>query len=1052
MTTSSLRALLAVTVLLAIALPVRSADKAVNPDEELLSEMRVGTDNASLFAFLRSRSTTAEKVPDLDRLIRHLGSDVFKERESAAAALVALEGKALASLRQAAKSKDQEIAKRAKECIEFIEWRARVSLSLAAVRVLLRRQPAGTVEALIRYLPHADEEAVVEEIYFGLDRIMVRSGKVDGVLAAALQDGSAARRALAACIVGRLGDEKQRGIVRTLLKDVDPWVRLRAAQGLLAAKDKAALPVLVSLLGETPVTLAWQAEELLHWVARESSPDLTVGSGTAKAGQKCRVAWETWWHAHRAKLDLNREDPWHRRPGLLLGWGSDTSARRVALCGCDDCPRWETRELNLTGPPRVSLLPGGHLLFRETERISERDLTGKVVWEFRRPEEWPLACRRLPSGNTLVVMRNFTTIRAWEVAPDGKGRACSPGYNFENYGVTGMSILPNGQLFFEASNSCWGFNFRTGDRVRRVANLPRSNGTYSLEPLPDGGVLVGHKGGVAELNPSGQVVWKCPNLQDRDPPGTFYTARRRNGNTLGYTKVVTEVARDGRQIAEWVTVAGQMRECLALVQLGFDRPRPPNWRADSASSRLQQLRHKNLWVRTWALERLTLLPPLSEEAVPALIAAFDAPDSELNTAADLLCRVLARIGPKAVPLLARAFKDHRPRVRAGVIRYFGYNWKDGKALVPEVIQALRDESWFVRRQAARSLLDWGPNSAAAVSALAAALKDEKVEVAVAAAEALGAIGTKAEAAVPALIEGLEHSNTEVAVAVAVAIGKIGPKAAKAIPTLVRALEGKRVRVAFTAAESLGSLGPVAEGAVPALLRAAKGKDLSIRGYAMYALGRLGPAGRAAVPFFAKTLLAPEYPYDRANIAGALGYMGPAGAPAVPALIACLKDKRAKTEERQKMTWALGKIGPGAKEAVPCLLAIIRTELKNDYLAADAAEALGEMGSVTEEVIPGLIGALNAERRFVSHSAAVRKERVRMAAVRALGRMGPAARAALPRLTELSKEKHFLGKWSGDVWTINTGETADEELGKEITLFGSFQPEVQRALHRIQAKP
>src|SRR5437588_614184 len=69
----------------------------------------------------------------------------------------------------------------------------------------------------------------------------VRDGKLDPALAAALDDREPARRAAAALVLGRYGTSEQRAAVRRLLTDREAKVRLRAAQGLLAARDGTAL-------------------------------------------------------------------------------------------------------------------------------------------------------------------------------------------------------------------------------------------------------------------------------------------------------------------------------------------------------------------------------------------------------------------------------------------------------------------------------------------------------------------------------------------------------------------------------------------------------------------------------------------------------------------------------------------------------------------------------------------------------------------------------------------------------------------------------------------
>jgi hypothetical protein len=79
-------------------------------------------------------------------------------------------------------------------------------------------------------------------------------------------------------------------------------VRLRAAQGLLAAGEREAVPTLAALL-TAPAEIAGRAEELL---ARLPSDKLPAPSTDRAA---FRAAWEAWWRVHRDRLALPRDDP-----------------------------------------------------------------------------------------------------------------------------------------------------------------------------------------------------------------------------------------------------------------------------------------------------------------------------------------------------------------------------------------------------------------------------------------------------------------------------------------------------------------------------------------------------------------------------------------------------------------------------------------------------------------------------------------------------------------------------------------------------------------------
>jgi hypothetical protein len=123
----------------------------------------------------------------------------------------------------------------------------------------------------------------------------------------ALAEKEPARRAVAALLLGRHGSAEQKAAVRKLLADPDPAVRLRAAQGLLAGREKAAVPVLLALLSEGPPDVARQADDLLSRAAGDTAPAASLGE-TKEQRAKCRAAWEGWWKANEARLDLAKAD------------------------------------------------------------------------------------------------------------------------------------------------------------------------------------------------------------------------------------------------------------------------------------------------------------------------------------------------------------------------------------------------------------------------------------------------------------------------------------------------------------------------------------------------------------------------------------------------------------------------------------------------------------------------------------------------------------------------------------------------------------------------
>jgi HEAT repeats len=220
----------------------------------------------------------------------------------------------LPKLRLALKSKDAESRRRAADIIEDIESGSMAARLTAAARLLQNRRPEGTVGVLIDYLPFAKDAAVEEEVLGTLTLLGVQAGKADPALVAALQSQAPAQRAAGAMLVGWAGTPEQRLSVKKLLNDPDARVRFRAAQGILAGGDKAAVPTLISLLEGVPFELSLRAEDLLQRAAGDLAPSITLAApsimlGESEVGRKlCAAAWRDWSQSHLEKLDLAKRD------------------------------------------------------------------------------------------------------------------------------------------------------------------------------------------------------------------------------------------------------------------------------------------------------------------------------------------------------------------------------------------------------------------------------------------------------------------------------------------------------------------------------------------------------------------------------------------------------------------------------------------------------------------------------------------------------------------------------------------------------------------------
>jgi HEAT repeat protein len=886
--------------------PLHAAEMAQDPDERLLQEAGINIDDASLLGFLADRLQVDPQ--HIGQLIRQLGDTSFQKREQAAQKLVALGSGAVLLLRQAITDPDPEIGRRAQVCLEEIPRDTRSILVPNMVGLLVRRRVAGTVEVLLRYLPSAEDDETQEEIWFGLDALAVSEGKAHPALIAALHDSSSLRRAAAACILGRQGHAIERAAVRKLLADPDSAVRLRAAQGLLAAKESAALAVLVALLDDPSTEVSWQAEELLHWVAGDDAPEPTIGAGTPESRQRCQAAWRAWSRQKGPKVDFAKLEQDHRRPGLILVRDSisagDKRTHRVWLCGCDGRPRWEMTISRSIAD--VHVLPRNRILLAEVDdkptfcRVTERALQGKILWQ-EYVTSRVVNCQRLPNGNTFIAAEGCLM----ETAPDGQ---MTYYHELDPASLRLVSATKRGtgpiRCVFKGRSRDWPAVVTTVDGVsgwkkgRPVRFQEDIDPRDDVRPIPRGQLLV---------RDSRLVPLRITDTTGRTlrriamPHSVDAVAPLHNGNLLVLYKTdtmrVIELDRRGKTVwealrpSDWRAWPMDVNVCLPLVRLGFDGPRPTDWDlSTSVPYWLKRLHNKNAYVRATSTRALAELGPAAEAAIPLLIDALDDPAEEVAYAAQC---ALTEIGPKALPALARALKDKRVNVRASAAYSIGGRWsRESRTFLPDLIDALRDPEPRVR---------W------------------------CACAALGSFESEAAMAVPALTDALNDKDARISGIAATTLGRIGPKAHPAVPTLTELLRRKNKDLAIDAASGLGGIGPAAKAAVPALIEALHDNQYDdCRSPFICALGAIGPEANAAVPSLVAVLKAKDVNMQHSSAVEALGKIGPHAKEAVPLLIRALKNKDDYSLRIQAAA-ALGRIGPDAKDAITTLLDLRRED-------------------------------------------------------------------------------------------------------------------------------
>jgi hypothetical protein len=481
---------------------MREAERAAElaHDEQVLKTAGAPTDGPGLLEYFRRRTPSAEEQSNLQKRAAQLGSPVFTVRAKATDELIRAGRAALPWLRDVADNADLESSRRAAHCISIIEQGTRLGLSAHAARVLVDRNPPGSIEALLAYLPFVDEAWVEEEIRDSLKRIAFTDGKAAAPLEHALTDRSPHRRAAAAWIVGASPDAKQRQKVIKRLNDPSAEVRVLAASSLLSARESAAVPVLIALLNDNSGGVAARAEGLLLRIAGESSPQLWLDNSADNNGRKVQDAWESWWKSHEAKIDWKSLSLDEQPLGLTLVVENQRpgGGGRIYETNKAGDIRWQVAIQN---PIDVQRLPGGRLLVADSRasQIYEMDTHGVIGW--KRANVAPTSVQRLPNGNTVV----STYQNIFEFTRDGQTifTYATPGHTYH-----ARKVMNSHYVWIDASGDIGEID----DQGKLLHKHKVATGLAwgSIEKLRNGRYLValGGVGKVQEIDMAGKVYWE----------------------------------------------------------------------------------------------------------------------------------------------------------------------------------------------------------------------------------------------------------------------------------------------------------------------------------------------------------------------------------------------------------------------------------------------------------------------------------------------------------------------------------------------------------------
>ncbi len=496
-------------LLLAAALP---AAESAPDDARILKQAGVPTDGAGLLDFFRKRTPTDD---DIRALVKKLDDDDFEVREKATRDLVLLGPPAEAQLREASKSADAEVKRRADECLRKIGAGPSATVIAAAARALARARPAGAAEVLLAYAPKVEGQATADDVRAALAALAVRDGKPDPALVAALADKAPGKRAAAAVAFARA--KEQLPAVRKLLHDPEPSVRLQTALALAALREKEAVPALIDLIPDLTRTQFSPVEDLLYQLAGDKAPNAVPGEDAA-ARKKARDAWAAWWAKEGAGVDLAKLDATTRFLNYTMVVLLD--AGRVLEVDGDNKPRWSID--GLQQPLDAQLLPGGERVLvaeHDGNRVTERTLKGEIVW--KKDIEGPLVAQRLRNGNTFI----GTRVQLLEV--DRAGRTVFTHFRRQGDTIMRAQKARNGEIGLVTNAGLFLRLDASGKELSKFSVDVRTFGGR-VDLLPNGHVLVPlmDENRVVEYDAGGEVVWQAAY------PQPVAAVRLPNGQTV----------------------------------------------------------------------------------------------------------------------------------------------------------------------------------------------------------------------------------------------------------------------------------------------------------------------------------------------------------------------------------------------------------------------------------------------------------------------------------------------------------------------------------------
>jgi HEAT repeat protein len=382
----------------------------------------------------------------------------------------------------------------------------------------------------------------------------------------------------------------------------------------------------------------------------------------------------------------------------------------------------------------------------------------------------------------------------------------------------------------------------------------------------------------------------------------------------------------------------------------------------------------------------------TDAAVELVKRALDAPNNVAQTAIEAIPRMGDAGNPLVEPALAK-LSGENPYARYSAIGLVGtLPPEEAKNHAAKLGELANDELAEIRGRAASVLEKLGPAGAPAAESLAKALVNETDEsLRDRFVDALIAMGSGARPALPALLTLAVDKNLPVGrrERVIEAVAAADPSSPEVSRTLLAIATDSDPSLRVAAASGLGRLDPLSTDALAKLVALAKSdKRTEPRAASLRALARAGARAKAAREEIEPIAVGKQQ--DGLALLAKVAVASIDGSPdkAALAVRTALLDK--KLDLRATAVRILVEIGPEVVD-LPALQKLIQD--RNEATREAAARCLGKLGPAAREAVPRLV-------RLLFDDGVVE---VRIAAATALGDIGPSALSAVPKLRQAIRD-------------------------------------------------